>query len=121
MKCKLQQPIKDFITISLAAIIFIVVLTLLVCGIFYVVGYVTIQSDICVVGAKAFSSPAEVYLTQGITLVVGVIILGIMLSAIGSFIYLLYSFMKFLVRAIFVKGKERYWFKENIYNCEGKE
>ena len=119
MKCKLQQPVKDFITISLAAIIFIGVLALTVCSIFYIVGYITIQSDICVVGARAFSSPAEVYLTQGITLVVGVVILGIMLSAIGSFIYLLYIFMKFIVRAIFIKGKERDWFKENIYNCEG--
>lgn len=121
MRCKLQKPIKDFITISLAAIIFIVVLTLIVCSIFYVVGYVTIQSDICIVGVKAFSSPAEVYLTQGIVLMAGVVILGILLSAIGSLLFSIYSFVKFLVRAIFIKGKERYWFKENIYNCEGKE
>ena len=119
MKCKLQQPVKDFITISLAAIIFIGVLALTVCSIFYIVGYITIQSDICVVGARAFSSPAEVYLTQGIFLVLGVVILGIMLFIIGSLLFLIYSFMKFLVRAIFIKGKERNWFKENIYNCEG--
>ena len=119
MKCKLQQPVKEFITISLAAIIFIGVLTLTVCSIFYVVGYVTIQSDICMIGARAFSSPAEVYLTQGITLVVGVVILGVALFIIGSLIFSIYSFVKFLIRAIFIKGKERNWFKENIYNCEG--
>lgn len=121
MKCKLQQPVKDFITISLAAIIFIGVLALIVCSIFYAVGYVTIQSDICIVGDRAFSSPTEVYLIQGILLVLGVVILGVILSAIGSFIYLLYSCVKFLIRAVFIKGKERNWFKENIYNCEGKE
>ena len=119
MKCKLQQPVKDFITFSLATIIFIGVLALIVCSIFYAVGYITIQSDICVVGARAFSSPAEVYLTQGITLVVGVVILGVTLFIIGSLLFSIYSFVKFLVRAIFIKGKERDWFKENIYKCEG--
>ena len=119
MKCKLQQPVKDFITISLAGIIFIGVLALIVCSIFHAVGYVTIQSDICIVGARAFSSPAEVYLTQGIILVAGVVILGVSLFTIGSLLFLIYSFVKFLVRAIFIKGKERNWFKENIYNCGG--
>ena len=119
MRCKLQKPIKDFIIISLAAIIFIGVLALTVCSISYAIGYITIQSDICIFGARAFTSPAEVYLTQGTTLVVAVVILGVALFIIGSLLFSIYNFVKFLVRAIFIKGKERNWFKENIYNCEG--
>ena len=49
MKCKLQQPVKDFMLIILGVIIFIGTLTLLATGLFWLIGYATIQFDICIV------------------------------------------------------------------------
>ena len=119
MKCKLQQPIKDFMLILLGVIIFIVALTLIVMGLFWLVGYITIQFDICIVGEKVFQSPSEVYYIQGIIISVILIFAGLLIFALGSILFLVGSFVKFISKAIFVKGKERNWFKENIYNCEG--
>ena len=121
MKCKLQQPVKEFIIAILAVAIVILILTIVVTGVSWLVGFATIQSDICIVGEKVFHSPAEVYLIQGIVINITLIFAGLFIFATGSLIFSVYSFVKFLVRAIFIKGKERDWFKENIYNCEGKE
>ncbi len=119
MKCKLQQPVKDFMLITLGIIIFIGTLTLIVMGLVWLIGYITIQYDICVVSIRAFSSPSEVYLIQGLIVTFITVLCGALLFAIGSILFLVGSFLKFLVKAIFTKGKERNWFKENIYNCEG--
>ena len=119
MKCKLQQPVKDFMLLLLGVIIFIGTLTLIVMGLFWLIGYATIQFDICIVGEKVFQSPSEVYFTQGITICVVLIFAGLLIFASGSILFLVGSFVKFLVKAIFIKGEERNWFKENIYNCEG--
>lgn len=119
MKCKLQQPIKDFMLVLLSVIIFIGVLTLIVMGLLWLVGYVTLQYDVCVVSSRAFSSPSEVYLIQGIIVTFITVLCGALLFVIGSILYLMGGFVKFLVKAIFTKGEERNWFKENIYNCEG--
>ena len=119
MKCKLQQPVKDFMLILLEVIIVIGTLTLLVMGLFCLIGYTTIQFDICIVGEKVFQSPLEVYYVQGIVISVFIILAGLLIFASGSILFLVGSFVKFLVKAIFIKGEERNWFKENIYNCEG--
>ena len=119
MKCKLQQPVKDFMLILLSVIIVIGTLTLLVTGLFWLIGYTTIQFDICIVGEKFYGSPAEVYFTQSIIIIVALIFAGLLIFASGSILFLVGSFVKFLVKAIFIKGEERNWFKENIYNCEG--
>ena len=119
MKCKLQQPVKDFMLILLAVIIVIGTLTLLVMGLFWLIGYTIIQFDICIVGEKFYGSPAEVYLVQGIIICVVLIFAGFLIFIIGSGLFLVGSFIKFVFKAIFTKGKERNWFKENIYNCEG--
>ena len=119
MKCKLQQPVKDFMLVLLAVIIVIGTLTLIASGLFWLIGYTTIQFDICIVGEKVFQSPLEVYLTQGIVISVFIILAGLLIFALGSILLLVGSFVKFLLKAIFTKGKERNWFKENIYNCEG--
>ena len=119
MKCKLQQPVKDFMLILLAVIIVIGTLTLLAMGLFWLIGYTTIQFDVCIVGEKVFQSPSEVYLTQGIIMIVILIFAGLLIFIIGSGLFLVGSFIKFIFKAIFTKGKERNWFKENIYNCEG--
>ena len=119
MKCKLQQPIKDFMLIILGVIIFIGTLTLIVGGLFWLIGYVTIQFDVCIIDGGFYGSPAEVYFTQGIIIIVVLIFAGLFIFAIGSILFLVGSFVKFLVKAIFIKGEERNWFKENIYNCEG--
>ena len=119
MKCKLQQPVKDFMLILLAVIIVIGTLTLLAMGVFWLIGYATIQFDICIVGEKVFQSPSEVYYIQGIIISVILIFAGLLIFALGSILFLVGSFIKFIYKAIFVKGKERNWFKENIYNCEG--
>ena len=119
MKCKLQQPVKDFMLVLLAVIIVIGILTLIASGLFWLIGYATIQFDICVVGEKVFQSPSEVYLTQGIIIIVILIFAGLLIFASGSILFLVGTFIKFIFKAIFVKGKERNWFKENIYNCEG--
>ena len=119
MKCKLQQPVKDFMLILLAVIIFIGTLTILATGLFWLVGYTTIQFDICIVGERVFQSPTEVYLIQGIIVTVALVLVGLLLVATGSILFLVGTFIKFIFKAIFGKGKERNWFKENIYNCEG--
>ena len=119
MKCKLQQPVKDFMLILLAVVIVIGTLTLIASGLFWLIGYTTIQFDICVVGERVFQSPSEVYLIQGIILSVFIILTGLVIFASGSILFLVGTFIKFLVKAIFIKGEERNWFKENIYNCEG--
>lgn len=125
MKCKLQQPVKDFMLILLAVIIVIGTLTLLAMGLFWIIGYTTIQFDICIVGEKVFQSPSEVYYVQGIVISVALIVAGLLIFtsgsifASGSILFLVGTFIKFLVKAIFIKGEERNWFKENIYNCEG--
>ena len=119
MKCKLQQPVKDFMLILLAVIIVIGTLTLLAMGLFWLIGYTTIQFDVCIVGEKVFQSPSEVYLVQGIAIGIALILAGLLIFASGSILFLVGSFIKFIFKAIFTKGKERNWFKENIYNCEG--
>ena len=119
MKCKLQQPVKDFMLILLAVIIVIGTLTLLAMGLFWLIGYTTIQFDVCIVGEKVFQSPSEVYLIQGIIMTVILVFAGLLIFIIGSGLFLVGSFIKFLFKAIFIKGEERNWFKENIYNCEG--
>ena len=119
MKCKLQQPVKDFMLILLAVIIVIGTLALIATGLFWLIGYATIQFDICVVGERVFYSPFEVYRLQGIVIGVALILAGLLIFASGSILFLVGSFIKFIFKAIFVKGKERNWFKENIYNCEG--
>ena len=119
MKCKLQQPVKDFMLILLAVIIVIGTLTLLAMGLFWLIGYTTIQFDVCIVGEKVFQSPSEVYLVQGIVIGIALILAGLLIFASGSILFQVGSFIKFIFKAIFIKGKERKWFKENIYNCEG--
>ena len=120
MKCKLQQPVKDFMLILLTVIIVIGTLTLLAMGLFWLIGYITIQFDICIVGEKVFQSPYEVYYVQGIIISAILIFAGLLIFVLGSALFLVGTFIKFLIKAIFVKGNERNWFKENIYNCEGK-
>ena len=119
MKCKLQQPVKDFMLVLLAVIIVIGTLTLLAMGLFWLIGYTIIQFDICIVGEKVFQSPSEVYLVQGIIMTVVLVFAGLLIFVLGSAIFLVGTFIKFLFKAIFIKGEERNWFKENIYNCEG--
>ena len=119
MKCKLQQPVKDFMLILLEVIIVIGTLTLLVMGLFCLIGYTTIQFDICIVGEKVYQSPSEVYLIQGIIMTMVLVFAGLLIFIIGSGLFLVGSFIKFIFKAIFIKGEERNWFKENIYNCEG--
>ena len=120
MKCKLQQPVKDFMLILLVVIIVIGTLTLLAMGLFWLIGYTTIQFDVCIVGEKVFQSPSEVYLVQGIIMTTFLVFAGLLIFIIGSGLFLVGSFIKFIFKAIFIKGEERNWFKENIYNCEGK-
>lgn len=119
MKCKLQQPVKDFVLVLLGVIIFIGALTLIIMGLFWLVGYVTLQHDVCVVSSRAFSSPSEVYLIQGIIVTFITVLCVALLFASGSILLLVGSFIKFVFKAICTKGEERNWFKENIYNCEG--
>ena len=119
MKCKLQQPVKDFMLILLEVIIVIGTLTLLAMGLFWLIGYTTIQFDVYIVGEKVFQSPSEVYLVQGTVIGAILILAGILIFGLGVTLFLVGTFIKFIFKAIFVKGKERNWFKENIYNCEG--
>ena len=119
MKCKLQQPVKDFMLVLLAVVIVIGTLTLIASGLFWLIGYTTIQFDVCIVGEKVFQSPSEVYLIQGIIMTMVLVFAGLLIFIIGSGLFLVGSFIKFIFKAIFVKGEERNWFKENIYNCEG--
>lgn len=119
MKCKLQQPVKDFMLVLLVVVKVIGTLTLIALGLFWLIGYTTIQFDICIVGEKVFQSPSEVYLLQGIIMTAVLIFVGLLIFGLGATLFLVGTFIKFVFKAIFVNGKERNWFKENIYNCEG--
>ena len=50
---------------------------------------------------------------------VALVLVGLLLFATGSILFIVGTFIKFIFKAIFGKGKEGNWFKENIYNCEG--
>ena len=119
MKCKLQQPVKDFMLILLEVIIVIGTLTLIVSGLLWLIGYTTIQFDICIVGVRVFYDPFEVYIVHGIIMTMVLVFVGLLIFASGSILFLVGTFIKFIFKAIFIKGEERNWFKENIYNCEG--
>ena len=111
MKCKLQQPIKDFIigtlvVLSMFGIIFIVPAML---GMLLV--YLEIGLDIFSASA-VFESPYNFYQALGaywiISFILGVIILILGIKILQG-VYLL----------IFNRRGIKNWFKENIYKCEG--
>ena len=113
MKCKLQQPIKDFILVILVvtfmfSIIFIVPALL---GMLLV--YLEIGLDIFSSNA-IFDSPYNFYLALGAYWVL-TFILGVMVLVFGI------KILQGIYLLIFNRRVIKNWFKENIYNCEGKE
>ena len=113
MKCKLQQPVKDFIT----DILFVLSMFGITCTVPAMLGmllvYLEIGLDIFSASA-VFESPYLFYQALGaywlLAFISGVIVLVLGVKILQG-VYLL----------IFNRRVIKNWFKENIYNCEGKE
>lgn len=111
MKCKLQQPIKDFITailvvLSMFGIIFVVPAMF---GMLLV--YLEIGLDIFSASA-VFESPYNFYLALGtywiLTPILGILVLLLGVKILQGIYYILFN-----------RRVVKNWFKENIYKCEG--
>ena len=111
MKCKLQQPVKDFIT----DILFVLSMFGITCTVPAMLGmllvYLEIGLDIFSASA-VFESPYLFYQALGaywlLAFILGVIVLVLGVKILQG-VYLL----------IFNRRVIKNWFKENIYNCEG--
>ena len=111
MKCKLQQPIKDFILAILViafmfSIIFIVPALLGMLLVYLEIGLDIFSSNVI------FDSPYDFYLALGaywvLTPILGILVLLLGVKILQGIYYILFS-----------RGVIKNWFKENIYNCEG--
>ena len=111
MKCKLQQPIKDFILAILVvtfmfSIIFIVPALLGMLLVYLEIGLDIFSSNVI------FDSPYDFYLALGaywvLTPILGILVLFLGVKILQGIYYTLFS-----------RRVIKNWFKENIYNCEG--
>ena len=113
MKCKLQQPIKDFII----DILFVLSMFGITCTVPAMLGmllvYLEIGLDIFSASA-VFESPYLFYQALGAYWLLA-FLLGVMVLVLGIKILHGVYLLTFNRRVI------KNWFKENIYNCEGKE
>ena len=111
MKCKLQQPIKDFMLGILVILFMFGAVFVIPAMLGIVLVYLEIGLDIFSTSA-IFDSPYNFYLALGaywilaFILSVAVLVLG---TKVLQGIYLL----------VFNRRVIKNWFKENIYNCEG--
>ena len=112
MKCKLQQPVKDFMyAIGIVFGILGLALYFPVC-----IGYILINLELgldLTLNKHIYESPEEVYRALGAV--------WLMLVLVGGFsLGLIYNILKLLKTLILKPKVFKNWFKENIYNCEGK-
>ena len=111
MKCKLQQPVKDFIIGVLVILSMFGTIMILPALLGMLLVYLEIGVDIFNASA-VFDSPYDFYIALGaywiwaFGLSVVVLVLGI---KVLQGVYLL----------VFNRRVIKKWFKENIYNCEG--
>ena len=111
MKCKLQQPVKDF----MLEVLIILFMFGSVCLIPAVLGVLLVYLEIGlnVFSASAvFDSPYNFYQALG-TYWILAFILSILLLILGA------KILQGIYLLIFNRRVLKNWFKENIYNCEG--
>ena len=111
MKCKLQQPVKVFIILTLVVLSMFGIIFIVPAMLGMLLVYLEIGLDIFSASA-VFKSPYLFYQALGaywiLTFIVGVMVLVFGIKILQG-IYLL----------IFNRRVIKNWFKENIYNCEG--
>ena len=111
MKCKLQQPVKDFMyVITIIFGMLGLVLYFPVC-----IGYILIKLELgldLILSEHIYESPEEVYRALGAIWLMLVLVGGLSLG-------LIYNIVKLLKTLVFEPRLLKYWFKENIYKCEG--
>ena len=111
MKCKLQQPVKDFI-IGILVTSFLFGATFLIPPILGIV-LVYLEIGLNVFSASAvFDSPYNFYQALGAYWILA-FILSIILLILGA------KILQGIYLLIFNRRVLKNWFKENIYNCEG--
>lgn len=111
MKCKLQQPVKDF----MYAIVIVFGMLGLVLYFPVCIGYALTQLEVgldILPDKHIFESPEEVYRALGAVWLMMVMVGGLTLA-------LIYNILKLLKTLVFKPKYIKVWFKENIYNCEG--
>ncbi len=111
MKCKLQQPIKDFMLGTLVISFMFVVIFVIPAILGIVLVYLEIGLDVFNASA-VFDSPYNFYLALGAYWILA-FILSVMLLILGT------KIMYGVYLLVFNRRVIKKWFKENIYNCEG--
>ena len=111
MKCKLQQPVKDFIIVILVILFMLGILMTLPALLGMLLIYWEIGLDIFS-ASVAFDSPYHFYQALGVYWI-WAFILGVVVLVLGA------KVLQGMYLLVFNRRVIPNWFKENIYNCEG--
>ena len=111
MKCKLQQPVKDFIVGILIILLMFGSLIIIPALLGMLLVYLEIGLDVFSVSA-VFDSPYHFYQALGAYWILA-FILSMFVLILGA------KVLQGVYLLIFNRRVIKNWFKENIYNCEG--
>ena len=111
MKCKLQQPIKDFILAILVIAFMFSTIFIVPALLGMLLAYLEIGLDIFS-SNPMFESPYALYQALGaywiLTPILGILVLLLGVKILQGIYYILFN-----------RRVVKNWFKENIYKCEG--
>ena len=111
MKCKLQQPVKDFIIGVLVILSMFGTIMILPALLGMLLVYLEIGVDIFNASA-VFDSPYDFYIALGAYWILTFVLSTLILILGGKKLQGIYL-------VVFNRRLIKHWFKENIYNCEG--
>ena len=111
MKCKLQQPIKDFIIGILVILFMLGIIMTLPAMLGIVLVYLEIGLDVFSTSA-IFDSPYNFYQALGAYWILA-FILSVVVLVLGA------KVLRGMYLLVFNRRVITNWFKENIYKCEG--
>ena len=111
MKCKLQQPVKDFMLTILVILFMSVVIFVIPAMLGILLVYLEIGLDVFSVSA-IFDSPYNFYQALGAYWILA-FILSVVVLVLGA------KVLQGIYLLVFNRRIIKNWFKENIYNCEG--
>ena len=110
MKCKLQQPVKDFIIGTLVISFMFGVIFVIPAILGIVLVYLEIGMDVFNASA-VFNSPYNFYQALGAYWILA-FILSVVVLVLGA------KVLQCIYLLVFNRRVIKNWFKENIYNCE---
>ena len=111
MKCKLQQPVKDFIIGILVILFMLGIIMTLPAMLGIVLVYLEIGLDVFSTSA-VLDSPYHFYQALG-AYWIWAFILSVTVLVVGA------KVLQGMYLLVFNRRVIKNWFKENIYNCEG--